>query len=343
METALAATETANGKGQAATAWRYFLLTFTLTSMIIGCALAALIVIIDPYQTARPGWVATTSGLKMNPRLGAAGRSIDPTFTAMLLGNSHSESLNPSRLNSASGLTFASLSMPGTASLEQLAVIDWIARRRTTPLSALVVIIDTWWCAADGPYQTNHPFPHWLYADNWATYGLGLLRWESLELTFTKLGLLMGRTNPTRADGFNDVEAELTYDPSAALRRLQAPLGLDRLGSQAPAAIALQNVASRLPAQTRLILLMTPVYAPSLPAAQSPGAELLDSCKSAFARVAANRPGDRWIDLMDDTPLTNDPLMFWDTTHFRGQLTQQVEAAIATALVESADKQRDQK
>ncbi|SIS54059.1 hypothetical protein SAMN05421779_102512 [Insolitispirillum peregrinum] len=324
-------------------AWGRFLRVFAGCALVLGLGVVAGLVALDPYGAGQPvslgqKQATPTRPPKLNPRLAGAGRTLDPQFGGLIVGNSHSQLLDPARIGAQSGIPFASLSMPGTASREQLAVLDWIALRRgqdDRALSALVVVLDDWWCNAQGAYETGHAFPYWLYSADPLTYLEGLLRWESLEAAGSKLGLLLSGKAPAsgRADGYMDYEQEMVNDRSAILARLQAPGDYHHLGdAPPPAAAALKATLARLNSSTAVALVMTPVYAPILPAPGSVEARRLDVCKAAFADLANSRPRTVWLDLMRETPETRDPGLFWDTSHYRSTFARQIENILAARL-----------
>src|SRR5215210_3657602 len=111
-------------------AWRRFSFAFLATVTCVAVALFALVLLADPYDTGRFSIIRQRSPVQAAPFLATASRMRQPAFDAFILGNSHIQLIEPTRLSAATGLSFASVVLAGTAWREQLAVLDFVLQHR---------------------------------------------------------------------------------------------------------------------------------------------------------------------------------------------------------------------
>jgi hypothetical protein len=106
-----------------------------------------------------------------------------------------------------------------------------------------------------------------------------------------------------------------------------------------PALDHIEAVLARLPAGTRVLLIMPPQFAASLPAGASAARRELAVCKHDLMSRASER---NWgfIDYLLDTPLSRNPENFWDAEHFRMNVAQAIEQRIAEELQRSGARER---
>src|SRR5437868_4251016 len=146
-----------------ASAWGRWLATF-LSALALGAALVfALVLIVDPYDSGRVGLLGIHGVDDISPRTANASRARDPQFDSAMIGNSTGQLLKPSELSRLTGLRFVQLTTPGTGPREQLAILDYFARKHPA-IGALVIVTDSAWCSRDPALQ--HPFPFWLYGES---------------------------------------------------------------------------------------------------------------------------------------------------------------------------------
>src|SRR4051812_5349263 len=100
--------------------WQQFVTKFLATFWIGVAALFGFIVLMDPYDTGRFGMGWLPGVVDVNPRTADASRGRDPRFDSAIIGNSHGQLIEPTRLSAASGLNFVQLTVPGTGPREQL-------------------------------------------------------------------------------------------------------------------------------------------------------------------------------------------------------------------------------
>lgn len=327
---------------EAGAAWRQFAVT------LLGAAAAALVGIVglayavDPYDSGRSALFAKPGVRPQGPRTAAASRGRDQTFDSAVIGNSHVQLLSPARLKEKTGLAFVQLSVPASRPKEHLVLLDWFLRHRRTPPRAVILGVDTTWCTQDPKLTNDKPFPFWLFSANPLAYARGLIRYDILEELPRRLAYVFGRS-PERArpDGYWDYEADymqLGYDRRPDLRaRLEVEAGdwaTDPRGFF-PAANALREAATMLPAQTALIILFPPSYVRSQPKPGTPAAAADEACKARFREIAASRPRTAVVDWRSGRAPNRDPVLFFDQTHYRQPIAELVENDVAKSLAGS--------
>jgi hypothetical protein len=297
-----------------------------LPAIVLG-ALAA----VDPYDTGRFSVMAARGVAAQGPRTANASRGRDPTFNAAIIGNSRMQLVSPQRLDRLTGLRFVSLTLPGTDSTEQVAMLRWFASHRDAP-AAVVVGVDAFTCGA-GIGRGRTPFPHWLYAQSGGTYLAGLFRLDAAEAAVGRLAMLAGRRPAAGRDGTWDYEEGRHWTPAlgeALLRAPPEPLAVT--AGPFPMLDFLADEVDALPATTRVVYALPPVFAGLLPTPGSPNDVASAACRDRLAMRVAGRPGAAIVDLRLDSPLTRDPAAFWDATHYGRALAEQLEALIAARL-----------
>jgi hypothetical protein len=321
-------------------AWRGFALCLALTAAGLAALLVALIFVVDPYNSGRSTLLTRPGVAPMGPRTAHASLGRDPAYDGVVIGNSHVQLLSPARLSALTGIPFAQLSAPGTGPREQVVLLDWFLRHREREPKAIILGVDPYWCRADPDMPTWEPFPFWLYSDGLAAYLRGLVRYSVLEELPRRIAYWLGaerRRSPP--DGYVDYDLAFLAagrDADPARRAALESRGLDRavvnLTGRHPAAEMLAGLVARLPPGVAVVILHPPAYVAAQPHPGTPEDASDRACKEAFARVAAARAGTVVVDWRSDRPETREPNLFWDQTHYRRALAQQVEADIARAL-----------
>jgi hypothetical protein len=315
-------------------------------AIVLAVVLTA-IYLIEPYDTGRSPFFSHAGLRALAPATGNASRGRNPDFNAMIVGNSRIQLISPERLKKATGLDFVQMSVPGSGPKEQLTLIGWFLSHRREPAKALLVSIDETWCTSDPALASERPFPFWLYAASPLEYARGLLRWEVLEEVPPRLTYLLGMSaERSRPDGYWDYDAEYTQrgDKMAAAHRQELAAKpyanaqrYDRdplVGMRDfPAAHRIGIVATSLPEDAALILVVPPLYKNSLPPEGTEQAFRLQACKEAI--VGAAQKGHARTALVDwrtDRPETRNPAWFFDKIHYRQPIAQAMEADIAETL-----------
>ena len=316
---------------EAGTRWRPVLLWLAVLAVILPSAMLGVLAAVDPYDTGRFSLIAARGVAAQGPRTANVSRGRDPQFNAAIIGNSRMQALSPERLNRLTGLRFVSLTVPGTDSVEQVALLRWFASHRAAP-AAVVVGVDAFTCGA-GIGRGRSPFPHWLYAGTDRAYLANLFRLDAVEPAVGRLAMLTGLRPAARADGRWDYEEgrEWTRALDEALRRAP-PEPLAASNGPYPMLEALADAVDALPASTRVVYALPPVFARLLPDPGSPRDLDSATCRKRLATRAAARPGAVIADLRLDSPLTRDPAAFWDATHYGRELADQLEALVAARL-----------
>ena len=185
--------------------WARWLATF-LSTLALGTALVmALVILVDPYDSGRFGWLGIKGVSDESPRTANASRGRDPQFDSAVFGNSTGQLLNPTELSRASNARFVQLTVPGTGPREQLALLQWFARHHER-IGAIVIVTDSTWCTEDAALPPLNPFPFWLYGDSDLTYLGRLFSARALGRTMRRLALGLGWRAPSAPDGYWNYE-----------------------------------------------------------------------------------------------------------------------------------------
>ena len=336
-------------KPSGAPEWQRWLFAFAMAVLLAGMALAAFIIVMDPFgmrAVARkhPRPLMDINQRYMYPQVVRSGR-----FDAALFGTSTVRLLDPAMLSPAFGASFANLGMNAATPWEQVQLFALFRREVALP-KAIIWGIDTTWCEPDSATEakrlTPRPFPPWLYD------GLQLLDWRhavnfttleiAVRLASHRLGMAPERI---RADGFEIfTPSEAGYDLTQARSHLfranggqapdQSPLtapetvtpGL-RATWMFPALTWLEQELSALPQPTKRMLLLTPVHAASLPREGSVSSAQSEACRAAIEAVS-RRQNATLVDFRFRSDITLDDANYWDPLHFRLGIARRIEAVL---------------
>jgi hypothetical protein len=152
-----------------------------LGTLAIGAALIMLgMLVVDPYDSGRFGWLGIEGITDGNPRLANASRARDPQFDSAVIGDSTAMALDPVELSRSTGAHFVKLTQYGLDPREQLAMLEFFIRHHQR-FGALVVVTDMAWCAPHPLPALQGPFPFWLYGQSTLDYAAHLFSWRGLE------------------------------------------------------------------------------------------------------------------------------------------------------------------
>lgn len=300
------------------------------------------LVLLDPYDTGRPGLLTARGALNRDVFAANMTRLRDPWFDSAVIGNSHVQLLQPAQLDRLTGLSFVSLTLPGTFPADHLDVLRAFLARHPVPPRAVVVGIDQFWC--DGGVMRSEHFPAWLYARSFTDYLVGLTRLHSVKVArYRLLSLFRPASGGPRPDGFYDYEPiyqELGLaDATASRARLaQAkPFPVNRAG-RFPAIEELRRAIAAVPAATAILLVRTPVYRTALPDPATPEGRTAEACRAAVAEAAASRPRTAFVDVLGSGRFAGEPANFYDHDHYRAPVAARIEAELAGVLAGLADR-----
>lgn len=319
--------------------WRGFAVAVLVGTALLVAGYLAVAVIVDPYETGRVQWLSRGAIRPQGPRTAVAWRGRDPAFEGALIGNSHLQLIEPSVLSARTGIPFVQLAIPATGPAEHFAVLRWFLRNHPKP-AAIVLGADSFWCADDPAFPNPNPFPFWLIGD-WPHYLAGLMRLPAAEEVASRIGWLLGKKRPTAAaDGWWDYEPDYLAlgfgrDP-ALIARLDKPVGAEpeaQRGGPFPIAGAFRAALAAIPQATPVVLLMPPVYAAGEPPAGSPRAKAETACRATIRAELAHHPLSAVVDWRDGRPPLTDPALFFDQTHYRLPVAQEIGGEIANAII----------
>lgn len=314
---------------------RGFAGTFVAAVLGFGLALAAVLVLLDPYDTARLTPFPRAGVPETGPRMAHASRMRNPEFSAAIFGNSTVQILSPERLNTVTGLRFVQLSVPGTGPMEQAAMIEHLFHERGKAIGTIVLGLDSSWCDASRSARTVHPFPFWLYDSNPLRYLSSLVRMDSLEFLPKRIRLLLGKGPAARADGFWDYEAPGGYKqyPLVDIKLPAIPLPV---AGRSAATDSLARIARILPAETRLLLLHPPLFSPTPPQSNGDDKRNLAACKADLASMVAGRPRTEIFDLWVDNAENRIRTSFYDHNHYTRDMALRIESPPAPVTTPTA-------
>lgn len=315
--------------------WRSFLLCFALVASASFSAAAVVAIGTDPYDTGRFALLPPRPTDEISPRFDMASRGRDPSFDAVIIGNSHIAPISPSRLSGLTGMRIASLTAPGSSFGPQLTMLRWFLSHRQGPARAIILGVDEFWCR-DAPERGRAvPFPAFLFARGWLDYVAGMLNFQTVEQGVNRLVRPRRHARARPADGFWDFEVDLVWEAARVARVLkEGGIAFTYLRGVYPALQQLANVleAPSVTPATRLVLVRPPVWAEALPAPGTPQAQSEAACRQAVEDWARGRPNTTVIDWRNDRPENRDMTLFFDAGHYRPPIALKIEGEIAETL-----------
>jgi hypothetical protein len=321
-------------------AWRRCVIAF-LTVFFGGLgSIYAFVLAVDPYDTGRfptllhSGVSAGQSLFEMGQRRGSASRGRDPRFNAALFGNSRTQLLDPAKLSEATGLSFVQLTTPGSGPSEQMTLMRYFLRHHPGA-EAIVLGADERWCSHDPSLPVIFPFPFWLYRGD-LEYLEHLLSTRAFTNAQTRIKLAMGLASPADPRGYVDYETGHVWNfhPPAAPDIGVAAAAIPA-NTYFPALEEFDLLLAELPPQTRLVIMIPPVYYTVLPRPGTLDAADLSACKAELAR-RLGRERSAVLDYLVDGPISRDPKNFMDRVHYRLNIARVIESRIAAVLAAGA-------
>jgi hypothetical protein len=314
-----------------ASSLRCFAFVFLSLCLIFLTTLAMLAYLVDPYDSGRSTLFKTDGVRIQGPRTAHASRGRDPQFEGVIIGNSHIQLLSPERLTAQTKIPFVSLTVPGSGPKEQLVLLDWFLRHRTTPPKVVIIGLDGYWCTADAQMPNWKPFPFWLYSASKWEYIRGLLSMNALEETFNRLRFWRKPTAKARKDGYWDYEQdyqslkEAVDGPKEPRLEERRETITPNISGHFPAAEALKTVLATLPKTTGIFLVRPPVYITGLPLPDSAEAKTDAACLHTFRQLADIHPQVAVLNWREIRNETRDQTLFFDHTHYRRPLAEALE------------------
>lgn len=308
----------------------------TLGSVIM---VVCFVVFMDPYDSGRFNLFGISGTEETRMEYAGASRGRDPAIDAAIIGNSHTQALDPVRLSSLSGRHFTQLSVPGTLVAEQALLARWFIDHhaidhQTNAPSAMLFGLDEFWCAPP-PLREGRPFPSWLYGGTWP-YLANVIGLDGLTHAGRRVSMALGLWPRSPSDHYDDPEVGLESHIENVINGRIDPRSHPEkdVGAPVPGVEVLDGLIARAGPDARILLLWTPVYAGALPAPGSPAEERWKECKQSYRDMAANHSNVILMDWRVPGPIADVAANFWDRTHYRGKIARQIEDAVAGALVQ---------
>ena len=327
-------------------AWRRFAFSLLAGAAGLAMLLYAFIVALDPYGVRTGPEVPPSPLMDLNqrfmyPQIVRSGR-----FDAAIFGTSTVRLLDPRKLGSAFGGTFANLGLNAGTPWEQMQLAELFLRHVPHP-RVLIFGLDRTWCEEDADRKklTFRTFPPWLYDESRRNDYPELFNLTSLEiagrLALHRLGLFPERI---RADGYEIfVPEDALYDVARArfhlYREGAGPVraGEDvRLGPEELAALRfpalewLEAFLNRVPASTAITLSTMPIHVASQARPGTREAAVDAACKARVAALGRSR-GAAVVDFRFPSAVTTEDSNYWDPLHYRVGIADRIVGALAEA------------
>lgn len=289
--------------------------------------------LIDPYDSGRFGWLGIAGVDDRNPVTANASRARDLRFDSAIFGNSTGQLLDPSELSQATGKHFVQLVAPGANPLGHLAILDFFLRNHQR-IGALVFVIDDPWCSRDPARLPANSFPFWLYGDSTLAYAAHLFTWRALDRAFQRGTIGWGSRRRLDPDGFwsyENVWPPGQKHPTALPQEEPKPFA-GTVSDIFPIKRLLDQAIRKLPAETAIVLLVPPVFYTSIPPAGGRAAAERQACNAAFKSIVEGRPHSNFIDYRIDNGLTRDPRNFVDLIHYRAKIAGRLNEGVAASI-----------
>jgi hypothetical protein len=317
-------------ESSAETSWRRWIIVFCATFYGLGGLLFGLLLMIDPYDSARFPTFGIVGIDDHNPRMANVSRGRDPAFNSAIFGNSTGQLIDPHRIGPVTHMSFTQLTVPATGPREQLAMMGWFASHHGR-IGALILVADSSWCAQSPDLQVTHPFPFWLYGSD-RDYIVHVLNSKSLDRAVWRVQLAFGMRPRTDPVGYSDYMAGKNFAFVPQLPEPVEDLSGAKFPLQFPWINRLRDQIARLPPDASVVIVVPPVYAPLLDPPDSIGALVEAACKSTLEDSVAGRHRAAFLDFRVDNAVTRDPGNFADGVHYRNDIARDIEARIVAAL-----------
>ncbi|RZN15452.1 hypothetical protein CWO90_41550 [Bradyrhizobium sp. Leo121] len=295
--------------------------------------LYALMILVDPYDTGKFGFLGIDGVDDRNTLTSAASRARDPNFDSAIIGNSTAQMLEPTELSKATGLNFVQLYMTGGNPHEQLMLLDFFLRHHKR-VRALVFVVDPWWCHHVPIQSPPGTFPDWLYGESSLPYATHLLSWTTIERTFQRLSIGLGwhqRRDPTGFFSYEDIWLPGTFREISPPRD-PPPAATVAEREMLPDVARLDAAVKKLPAETSVVIVVPPTLQSKMPQPGTPAAADREACNAALKRVVAGRPNSNFINYRIDNALTRDRANFADFIHYRPSIASKIQEGIVASI-----------
>jgi hypothetical protein len=199
-------------------------------------------------------------------------------------------------------------------------------------IDAIILTIDERWCGHDQSLPIILPFPFWLYRGN-TEYLAHFFSTRALTFAARRIKMELGIVPGDDARGYQDYETGhyRSFRPGP-LQRVEPP-AVAPLDTAFAGFDLLDPVLAQLPATTRVVFLMSPVYQEFLDRELDPQIIAdLPRCKAEVAERAAARPNTTLLDYFVESPISQDAENFMDTQHYRLNIARLLEARIGEVL-----------
>jgi hypothetical protein len=310
--------------------WRRWIIAFCATFLGLGGLLFALLMLIDPYDSARFPTFGIVGIDDHNPRMANVSRARDPAFDSAIVGNSTGQLIDPHRIGAPTGLSFSQLTVPATGPREQLAILGWFASHHDN-VGALVLVADDSWCAQNPDVQVLHPFPFWLYGSD-REYLANMLNSKTLDRAVWRVQLALGMRPRTDPVGYSDYTEGRNFQFAAQAPEPAEDLSTAKFPLRFPWILRLRDQIARLPPDASVVIVVPPIYTSLLAPADSVGAAVIAACKSMLEGSIAGRRHGGFLDFRVDSAIARDSANFADGVHYRDNIAREIEDRIVTAL-----------
>src|SRR5687768_827305 len=148
--------------------WPIYVCILLSVTAIVSLAMAAFIVIVDPWKALPNSASIDRPMSNNNQRLLYPMLVRTKNWDSFVFGSSTAMLVDPQKLSTGLGGRFANLALAGGLPWEQLEYLRLVLSQRPKP-RALMFAMDSLWCAPTLVYQrenlADHKFPHWIYAE----------------------------------------------------------------------------------------------------------------------------------------------------------------------------------
>jgi hypothetical protein len=326
---------------------RPFVTSFLASAGVLGCLMALIAYLIDPYDSLPVSLPLKRAPLAHNQRFSYPALARAPRFDAAIISTSMLRMLQPERLDRQLDARFVNLSMNSATAWEQQQILQLFLRHHKQP-KYILIGIDSVWChpSKSAPRLAGRIFPEWLYDTNpWNDY-LHILDFKALENVARQAGYLLGfRQARYGQDGYATLNREGTaYDLHKARIKIYgqsepipphpglATPAVSRQQQQQwtfPNLVALERLIGKIPVETRTIILFVPYHHHFVGTPGSRNHIKYERCKDQVA-LLARRVGDvDVLDMMYRNRFTLNDTNYWDGGHYHDNAAVEVENVIA--------------
>ncbi|MEE9589205.1 MAG: hypothetical protein V3V97_14415 [Hyphomicrobiaceae bacterium] len=327
--------------------WKKFTRTLVATFFGLLLAVATFIIVMNPFGNLPVRVAEAHVIMDINQRFQFPSVVRTGDYDSVVLGTSTSRLLDPAILEKYFGGRFANLAMNDGRAWEQYRLLKLFLETNGPP-HTLLFGLDVVWCDLHAYKNrlTKRGFPEWMYDKNPTNDWFNFINGKSLEISFRQLAHRLGFDDPRiPANGFEVfTPPEDQYDEVKAKRKIWGnrepdlapqvppfqpdPSMLDGLAF--PALVWLEELATRMPAESKVLFVFMPVHVATQPRIGSRQAAIEAECKSRIAEIA-QRHGAFVIDFRISSSLTTTDTNYWDALHYRLPIGERIINGIAAA------------